>query len=374
MPWEASSRIGPLIGPADGKLLRALTSLEPGQSWLVEPKQLDDSGSLWRPGIRLGVQPGSEFHMVEYFGPVLGVMTAASLEDAIDMVNAVEYGLTSGLHSLDDDEIQQWLGQIEAGNLYVNRGITGAIVQRQPFGGWKRSVVGAGWKAGGPNYLSGLTRWADTNALRERTSPLPELEGAADAIRDKVLAAARTAGIGAQDLSWLANAVASDATAWAAEFGVVRDVTGLLREQNAFRYQAVPVTVRFEGTRTVELLRVVAAGLRAGSRVAVSAPRFERGVETYLGAVGVTWWAEDADHWASRLRHLSERGGRVRLVGADLSAAAMATDGSPDVALYDNPVVSAGRVELLPFLREQAVCITAHRFGTPRRVEVPALS
>jgi RHH-type proline utilization regulon transcriptional repressor/proline dehydrogenase/delta 1-pyrroline-5-carboxylate dehydrogenase len=189
-----------------------------------------------------------------------------------------------------------------------------------------------------------------------------------------VLATARTAGIGSQDLAWLANAVASDATAWASEFGVVRDVTGLLREQNAFRYQAVPVTVRFEGTRTVELLRVMAAGLRAGSRVAVSAPRFERGVETYLGTVGVTWWAEDSDHWASRLQHLAERGGRVRLVGADLSAAAAATGGSPDVALYDNPVVSAGRVEMLPFLREQAVCITAHRFGTPRRVEVPALS
>ena len=175
------------------------------------------------------------------------------------------------------------------------------------------------------------------------------------------------------DLAWLRHAVASDARVWANEFGVVRDVTGLLREQNAFRYQAVPVTVRCESTRTVELLRVVAAGLRAGSRVAVSAPRFERGVETYLGTVGVTWWAEDSERWSARLRHVAERGGRIRLVGADLSAAAEATGGSPDVALYDNPVVSAGRVELLPFLREQSVCVTAHRFGTPRRVDVPAL-
>jgi RHH-type proline utilization regulon transcriptional repressor/proline dehydrogenase/delta 1-pyrroline-5-carboxylate dehydrogenase len=133
------------------------------------------------------------------------------------------------------------------------------------------------------------------------------------------------------------------------------------------------VTVRFESTRTVELLRVVAAGLRAGSRVSVSAARFERGVETYLGRAGVTWWAEDDEHWAARLRHLAATGGRVRLVGADASTSAAATGGSPDVALYDNPVVSAGRVELLPFLREQAVCITAHRFGTPRRYEVPLL-
>ena len=112
MPWESSSRIGPLIGPADGKLLSALTTLEPGQSWIVEPEQLDEAGALWRPGIRDGVQPGSEFHRVEYFGPVLGVMTAETLDEAIDLVNAVDYGLTSGLHSLDETEIAQWLARI----------------------------------------------------------------------------------------------------------------------------------------------------------------------------------------------------------------------------------------------------------------------
>ena len=378
MPWEASSRIGPLIGPADGKLLRALTSLEPGQSWLIEPKQLDDAGTLWRPGIRLGVQPGSEFHTVEYFGPVLGVMTAETLDAAIDIVNAVDYGLTTGLHTLDDDEIQQWLARIEAGNLYVNRGTTGAIVQRQPFGGWKRSVVGAGWKAGGPNYLYGLTRWTDTGVLLDGTGSLPTgtspLPYRQDAIGAGVLAAAETAGVGDDDVAWLRGALATDRDVWNGEFGVVRDVSGLLREQNAFRYQAVPVTVRFSGARVAELLRVVAAGLRAGSRVSVSAPRFERGVETYLGSAGVTWWAEDDEHWAARLRHLAGTGGRVRLVGADPVSAAAATGGSPDVALYDNPVVAAGRVELLTFLREQAVCITAHRFGTPRHYEVKILS
>jgi len=368
MPWEASSRIGPLIGPADGKLLRALTTLEPGQTWLVEPQQLDDAGTLWRPGVRLGVQPGSEFHLVEYFGPVLGVMTAETLDEAIDIVNAVEYGLTTGLHSLDETEIQTWLARIEAGNLYVNRGTTGAIVQRQPFGGWKRSVVGAGWKAGGPNYLYGLTRWTDARvASQDAGAPTGAIGAAA-------LAAADVAGASTADLVWLREALATDERVWAEEFGVVRDVSGLLREQNAFRYQAVPVTVRFEGTRLVELIRVVAAGLRTGARVAVSAHRYERGVETYLGSAGVTWWTEDDAQWAARLRQLAGTGGRVRLLGADRMASAAAADGSPDVALYDNPVVTGGRVELLTFLREQAVCITAHRFGTPRHYEVPILA
>src|SRR5699024_9389907 len=82
-PWQEPTQIGPLIGPAEGKLLRALTSLEPGQRWVVRPERLDDEGRLWRPGIREGVRPGSEYHRVEYFGPVLGIMTADTLDEAI---------------------------------------------------------------------------------------------------------------------------------------------------------------------------------------------------------------------------------------------------------------------------------------------------
>ena len=76
---------------------------------------------------------GSEYHLTEYFGPVLGLMTAEDLTEAIEMQNQVDYGLTAGLHSLDRDEISIWLDRAQAGNLYVNRGITGAIVRRQPF-------------------------------------------------------------------------------------------------------------------------------------------------------------------------------------------------------------------------------------------------
>ena len=71
---------------------------------------------------------------------------------------------------------------------------------------------------------------------------------------------------------------------------------------------------------------------------------------------------------------LAERGGRIRLVGEDARATAEAVGGSPAVALYAGPVLSAGRLEMLPFLREQAVSISAHRFGTPRRHAIPAFA
>ncbi|WP_077488216.1 proline dehydrogenase family protein [Sinomonas mesophila] len=381
-PWDARSQMGPVIEPPQGKLLRGLTALGEGEAWVLEPRPLDDTGKLWSPGVRSGVRPGSEYHRIEYFGPILGVMTAATFEEAVALVNQVDYGLTSGLHSLDADEIGYWAEHLEAGNLYVNRGITGAIVRRQPFGGWKRSAVGAGAKAGGPNYLVGLGSWRDA-PVREPGTPAGgrglhhaavELLGAARA--------AVGAGLSADDAAWLASAVGSDAAAWAAEFGAAQDVTGLTCERNVFRYRPVPMTVRFEagtsGHGVAELLRIAAAALRAGSRLSVSSAVVLPGrTGEVLRQHGAGVEVEDSAAWLVRAARLGA--GRVRLIagdaeasGAAVRALAEAVDGMPDVALYAHPVVSAGRVELLPFLREQAVSITAHRFGNPSPVALAA--
>ena len=152
-PSNMKATVGPLTEPPSEKLLRALTTLEPGESWLLQPRQLDDTGRLWSPGIKDGVAPGSFFHRTEVFGPVLGLMRATDIDEALALQNATDFGLTAGVHSRDITEVNTWLDHVQAGNLYVNRGITGAIVRRQPFGGWKRSSVGLGSKAGGPNYV-----------------------------------------------------------------------------------------------------------------------------------------------------------------------------------------------------------------------------
>ncbi|UFU06370.1 bifunctional proline dehydrogenase/L-glutamate gamma-semialdehyde dehydrogenase [Ruania halotolerans] len=365
-PWDEQAQIGPIVGPAEGKLLRALTTLEPGQSWLVEPQQLDDAGTLWRPGIRDGVRPRSEFHLTEYFGPVVGIMTAATLEEAIEYVNRIEYGLTSGLHSLDEAEIAAWMAGVEAGNLYVNRGITGAIVQRQPFGGWKKASVGAGTKAGGPNYLTGFGTWTDAPVA---------VSGSAvshDAISRRALRAANA--LPEVDRDWLGGALSTDEAAWAGEFGIVRDRTGLASEHNAFRYHPDQVTVRFEGDRPVELIRVVAAGARAGAAVTVSAAAaLPRQIAEYVAEVAEVH-VEDGAAWSARAAHLGRAGGRIRLIGGSAAELAAATHGSPAVALYTDEVVAAGRIELLTYLKEQAVSVTAHRFGTIHRYDIPAVT
>ncbi|MBN9128955.1 MAG: bifunctional proline dehydrogenase/L-glutamate gamma-semialdehyde dehydrogenase [Paenarthrobacter ureafaciens] len=360
-PDNATTQMGPIIEPANGKLLNALTTLGEGETWAVKPERLDGTGRLWSPGIRSGVKRGSYFHLTEFFGPVLGVMTAETLEEAIAIQNEIEYGLTAGLHSLDSAEIGTWLETIQAGNLYVNRGITGAIVQRQPFGGWKKSAVGAGTKAGGPNYLIGLGNWVPAEAHAKRGTVL---QGAAA----EILAAAKSVDVTGEELRVLEQSLFSDADAWASEFGTRKDVSALTAERNVFRYRPIPVTIRLsEGERIADLLRVVAAGAVAGSALKVSsAVVLPDAVVSVFANLNVSVRVEDDAAWLARAATFD--GGRIRLIGGDFTALSAATGGRPDIAVYHGVVTQAGRIEMLPFLREQAVSITAHRFGTPNHL------
>ena len=347
----ATTQMGPVIEPVYGKLERALTSLEPGERWVVEPRDLDGRGMAWTPGLKTGVAPGSFFHQTECFGPVLGIMVADTLEEAMALQNAVDYGLTAGLHSLDKAEIEGWLATVQAGNVYVNRGITGAIVQRQPFGGWKRSVVGPSYKAGGPHYLQCLTDWAPRDA-----APTTEVLPRGDSVEAFLECAEAPA--------WVRDAVTADARAWTSQFGTAIDRTGLVSEANALRYAPADTDIRWDGVAPANaLVRVCAARVRTGGGGVVSSPvPLPADVAEALDAEGVSLRVEP---WDACLQRAAKRlGGRVRVV----AAAGNAVHGTAQVAVFAQPVTANPELELLPFLREQAVSITTHRFGTPFEV------
>ncbi len=307
---ELSTNMNPLVAPAIGKLLRALTTLEQGEEWLVEPKRLDEAGQMWSPGVRLGVVQGSWFHKTECFGPVLGVMRARDLDEALAIQNATSFGLTGGIHTLEPAEVDYWLDRVEIGNAYVNRGITGAIVQRQPFGGWKQSAIGPGAKAGGPNYVLRLGDWSDAS---ERSD------------------------------AWLARAKASDERWWRDEFSVDHDPTGLFCESNVFRYRPLPEMVLRvgHGANEVEVQRCVHAAQQAGVPMVLS-----RVDEISDASFGATFGG------AERVRCLGT-------VPTELRKAAAQSG----VELLTMPVVANGRIELLNYVREQAISRTLHRFG-----------
>ena len=372
LPASLDSQVGPVVVPDDEKAVRGLTTLGEGEHWVLTPRYLGDG--LWTPGIRAGVVPGSEFHLTEYFAPVLGVMRVDTLEDAIDAVNEVDYGLTSGLHTLDSAELATWLEGIEAGNLYVNRGITGAIVRRQPFGGWKRSAIGSTTKAGGPSYLLGL---GDIESVPGATAAVEATNAETLAPSVLALSGAGAPYLSADEAAELSRAVRADAAAWASDYGANRDVTGMACERNVLRYRPTPVLVRAgSGTPLVDTVRVLAAGLLAGGPIGLSvADTLPQPVLELLESLGIEVTGEDEASWDSRLSMVANSGGlgmRVRVLGPrdETSAqrwarASRASSGSPDVALYTGDVTPCPHSELLPFLREQAVSITNHRFGTP---------
>ena len=320
---DLTTTMGPLVGELSPKLERALTTLEDGESWLVEPRHL--GGDRWTPGVREGVSPGSWFHLTECFGPVLGLMTAGTLDEAIELQNATGYGLTGGLHSLDPEEIDHWSERVEVGNAYVNRHITGAIVQRQSFGGWKGSVVGPGAKPGGPNYVAQFGTWSDPSTLP--SAPLGR--AAAD------LLASVASSVPTDDLTWLRAAAGSDAAAWRDEFSVEHDPTGIAAEANVFRYRPLPSlrVVVGEGAAPRDVLRVRLAAACAG--------------------VPVTEVDPDVT---------PDPGERLRMIGTVPEALRRAA-AEVGASLVDAPVLADGRRELLSVLREQAISVTRHRFG-----------
>ncbi len=311
---DLATAVGPVIHPPVGALERAL-NLEASERWLVEPRRLDDAGYRWRPGVKVGVTPGSWTHQNEWFGPVLGVMTAPDLATAIQWQNDIPYGLTGGLHSLDRAECEQWLDAVEVGNVYVNRGITGAVVGRQPFGGWRRSSVGPTAKAGGPNYVSCLRHWPELRDL--------------DAANASLLAWYRSSG---------ARAI---------------DESGLAAERNLHRYRRAtrPFVVRVD----VDVDPVVVAFLwrvveTLGVTLRFSAPA------PVAAVPGAT--VESVEELVARADTIA----RVRWLSAEPAPSAQLV--ARGVTLDRRPLAQDGAVEGPRWLLEQSVAITNHRYGT----------
>jgi len=301
--WNFGTTVGAVIRKPEGALLRALTTLDNGESWLVEPQQLDEAGQLWRPGVKVGIKPGSWSHRNEWFGPVLGLMVAPDLKTAIEWQNATDFGLTAGIHSLDADECALWMDSVEAGNLYINRGITGAIVQRQPFGGWKRSSVGANAKAGGPNYVHVLRNW----------TPLQDPRAAKWSVDE-----------------W-----------WKKVGGEAIDATGLSVEKNFQRYRKpiAPILVRIDDSTSNEDLTLIKyIGQVTGTEILFS-----------------TSTTESIDELIERATY------KVRWLSGEVAPRQELL--SRGVSLDNRPVAQRGDIEAPRWLLEQSVAITYHRYG-----------
>ena len=388
--WELETKMGPMINPPSGDLDNGLKELEVGESWAVMPHQRDDNPCLYSPAVKWGVSRGSYTHMTEFFGPVLAVMRAENIEEAIDIVNQTGYGLTSGLESLDDREQDKWRAGIKAGNLYINRVTTGAIVLRQPFGGLGKSSFGPGIKAGGPNYVAQLVDVVDRDDAPIVTGePLPIAE--LESLRQRLMALGAAGsgvdrdGVDAGDLERVVRAMASYAANYAAEFGAMHDHFNLVGQDNYRRYLPVAeMRIRIDPADSAfEVFARVCAARTAGCRITVSTPAgvalpavrlLDHLTEKWGGAIE---FVEESDEELAEIVRQRQTD-RLRFAARErVPLSVRQAIGDSGIYIADAPVLVEGRLELLWYVMEQSISHDYHRYGNlagradePRR-EVP---
>ncbi|MBF0430103.1 MAG: bifunctional proline dehydrogenase/L-glutamate gamma-semialdehyde dehydrogenase [Fibrobacteria bacterium] len=353
--WKLNSRVTPLTQEPGKNLWRALTRLEPGEEWLVEPKIIDDNPRLWRPGVRLGVKQGSWFHKTECFGPVLGIMKAEDIHHAVDIANDNDYALTAGIQTLDDREKQFWQEHIHAGNLYINRPITGAIVQRQPFGGWKKSCIGPGAKAGGPNYVSQFGHWKQIKTFKS-SHPIPEelKEILTYAFKHITEIKARAS---------LEMSASLYAQAWDKHFSKSWDPSAVHGEANFYRYTNVSLII-IRATRSTppeDLLQILLAARTCRASVMLS---LQQDIMPWQWVSQITNVSVEYQLEPELITLIKSADPLTRLrciepLSMDLRDAL----NDNNIAVLDEPVSAIGRLELLQYLREQSYTFTNHRYG-----------
>lgn len=367
--WDFHNKMGPLIRPPGGDLKRAIEKLEPGESWALEPRNLDGNPYLWTPGIKWDVQPGSFTHTTELFGPILGVMPAENLDQAIELVNATGYGLTSGLESLDQREQEIWKERIRAGNLYINRGTTGAVTLRQPFGGMGKSAVGPGIKAGSPNYVAPFMAYEETGY------PLTGVIEKEHALLRLALEWQRKADWGpfaekSAEMRNCARAIKSYLFHFQREFSRENDYFHLRGQDNILRYRPIGrLMVRIHADDSLfDVLARIAAARVAGCELLIShPPGLEHPAKHFLtskegrrlsgGAPIVTQDDREVIRMLPEIQRI--RYADPARVPAEILGAAAETG----FYVARAPVQMEGRIELLHYLINQSICDAYHRYG-----------
>lgn len=325
--WNAGNIVGPMITNHNEKLEKAF-QLEPGEEWLIAPEFVDQKKYILKPTVKIGVKPGSYTFRTELFAPLLAVTPFDTLEEAVDMVNSLHYGLTSGLQSLDEQEQKYWKNHVKAGNLYINRGITGAVVNRQPFGGMKLSAFGPGLKAGGPNYC---TQFMHITDKPDSTTDYRE----------------------------------SYAQWYEKEFKHARNIQPKIRgEQNVFRYLPVAdgMVLRLFGDETLEQVQMVQlAAKTVGTTLTISMDAANPLFDQLDGK-------RKKENMAAFLESIP-RYGRVRVISSSMPDVVWEAAANHDKYVASSAPVKDGRIELALYIQEQSIANEYHRYGS--QIEVP---
>jgi len=354
--WDLHNKIGTLSSLPNGNLAKALEYLEMHEEWLLKPEFAQNNPYMLKPAIRWGTQNGDFTHMNELFGPVLSVMKAKNLKDAVNIVNETGYGLTSGIESLDEREKEYFKENILAGNLYINRMTTGAIVRRQPFGGMRKSSIGSGRKAGGFNYL---TQFCNISTSRSKTSKIKSNELLEKYKQElKVDALERILNICANFVYWVDK-----------EFSKEHDYSNIRGESNHIRYLGVKsVLLRVdESTHLQEIICSIFAIRLIGATLHLSLPKESKSTTftTLLDIQSTLFKEEELFYENEEELILSIKNHeRIRFLTHEPISKDIYKSLSDDATYLSTEIfVFNGRLEMLHYYVEQSISDSYHRYG-----------
>ncbi|MDU1905945.1 MAG: bifunctional proline dehydrogenase/L-glutamate gamma-semialdehyde dehydrogenase [Dysgonomonas sp.] len=348
--WNSDTIVGPMITNDNDKLLHAIENLEEGESWLVAPEFLDEKRYILKPCVKWGVKPDSYTFRNELFAPLLAVVCIDDLKQGIEYVNSSEYGLTSGLQSLDEEEQEIWKNSIEAGNLYINRGITGAIVNRQPFGGMKRSAFGGGIKAGGVNYVSCFVEF-------EEKEKLPDVLGNSrltDLVSDE------------HSKKRLSYAAINYPQVWEKEFALERDVNHIYGESNIFRYLPLKnciLRVQPEDD-LADIFLIIGAAKTTSTPLTISIPENDNKTNSIKKAASVLGNTSVIIQKESDFIAAMDKYERIRACSNNISEDVYKQAAKLGKHIASEKPLAEGRIELLHYLKEQSIAYEYHRYGS----------
>ncbi|MDY0117383.1 MAG: bifunctional proline dehydrogenase/L-glutamate gamma-semialdehyde dehydrogenase [Sulfurimonadaceae bacterium] len=361
--WDMQNRISALVNIPSGNLKQALEYLEDGEEWLIAPSYVDHNHHMLQPSIRWGTKQGDFCHMNELFGPVLSVMCAENLEHAIDIVNSTGYGLTSGIESLDEREVEYFKEHMMAGNLYIDRMTTGAIVTRQPFGGMGKSAIGSGKKAGGFNYISQfVTISYDMSFKQKSISSHPYLKNLYTLLKEEQTYTST--------LEKTIKSVENFAYYLEYEFLKNHDYANIRGETNSIRYlhvKKMTLVVRSDDS-LYEILCSLAAAKLSGVALHVSLPSKINSNELLwlMGKKDLLLGAHDSLLCESLLESIESMRSsqRIRYLSKDNIAKEVYEQMAKDTKhISREPFVACGRIELMHYFLEQSISHSYHRYG-----------
>ena len=168
---DPANLIGPVIDTESKAKILSYIEIGKSEGSLLIQRKVGDEGTFVGPTIIENITKDHRLAQEEIFGPVLALMRAQTFTEALDIANGTPFALTGGVYSRSPLNIQAAYAGFNVGNLYINRSCTGALVYRQPFGGFKMS--GTGTKAGGPDYLLNFleARAVTENTMRRGFAP-----------------------------------------------------------------------------------------------------------------------------------------------------------------------------------------------------------